>query len=656
MALTQVSTSGIKDATIATADIAADAITGAKIADDAVGSEHIETLDDNLVLLKPTGVASIKIGSGNAAGAQLFLDGDSNGDVSGSDYSYIEHNADGDVVIGCDNPAHDANCFIKVGQADEYQARFNAGGSAELRYNNVKKFETTSTGSTVTGILRIGDAGSGGATNAINVGAGDDLKIFHDGTNTYLDNFEGDLLIRSVTGGDHTPGSGTYHTNLKAVPDGAVELYYDNSKKLQTYASGVEVIGHLIMGDDDNIQIGDSQDLKIYHNGTNSIIDDVGAGALIIRTDNALDIKDSDNVMMAAFNKDADVKLYYDGTVKFETTSTGCNGPGGWNSPDGQAYRAGNSNDLLIYHDGSNTYIDNDTGILRVRGSHVRICDTSNNTFFSGESDKTRIYHNDSVKLETLSSGLKSTGSGQVDLNIGSTNAGGAYIILDGDSNGDFSGSDYAYIGHNTNGDLEVAARRPSGGNAAVNLQAYDGTANSLGNAFIAAHDACWSYHAFYPWTDDNRDLGYSGRRWDDVYATNSTIQTSDRNTKDNITNTDLGLPFINKLTPKSYKFKGKTRTHYGLIAQDVETVLSDISKPTSGFAGFIKSDVPVDYYTQHDESIPEGKSIGDVKNAAHTTYGLRYSEFIAPLIKAVQELSTEVETLKTKVSALEAK
>ena len=40
MALTQTSTNGIKDATIATADIAADAITGAKIADDAVDSEH----------------------------------------------------------------------------------------------------------------------------------------------------------------------------------------------------------------------------------------------------------------------------------------------------------------------------------------------------------------------------------------------------------------------------------------------------------------------------------------------------------------------------------------------------------------------------------------------------------------------------------------
>ena len=120
----------------------------------------------------------------------------------------------------------------------------------------------------------------------------------------------------------------------------------------------------------------------------------------------------------------------------------------------------------------------------------------------------------------------------------------------------------------------------------------------------------------------------------------------------------DLGLSFFNKLYPVSYKFNYKTRTHYGLIAQDVETLLSDISKPTTDFAGFIKTENPDEVYNKLDKEdgkIPEGKDIGDVKKAAFTSYGLRYNEFIAPLIKAVQELSAEVETLKTKVSALEA-
>ena len=696
MALTQISKAGVK----------ADLIDGTKLADDAVGAEHIETLDSHL----------------------LF--------------------------------------------ADDSRAKFGTGG---------------------------------------------DLHVYHNGTNSVIrEEGTGNLNIQT-TGGSVDILVNTTETAAKFISDGAVELYFDNSKKLETFTWGTQSYGNIAFRDSDKANFGAGEDLQISHNGTQSIIDDAGSGALVIRSNNAVDIKDSDNVMMAAFNKDADVKLYHDGTQKlattsggidvagsgaftshidinsdsgrlrlgngndlnlyhdgsnsyihnaggnlriwsktdeyaiectpdgkvelfhngagkFETTSEGVkvndslleiedatclidlmetgstnhrirNGSGnfyiqklsddkntetdqfkidggtgvvelyhngtkkletaswgvlhqGGHKADGTGYfkvnddgdfYAGNDEDLKIYHDGSNSFIDNSTGTLRVRGSNIRICDTSNNTFFSGESSASKVYHNDSVKLETRTNGVMSQGSGEVYVCAGSTNAGGAGILLDGDSNGDFSGADYAHILHNTNGDLEVAARRPSGGNAAVNLKAYDGSADSLGNAFIAAHDANWSYHAFYPWTDDNRDLGYSGRRWDDIYATNSSIQTSDRNEKDNITNTDLGLSFINKLTPKSYKFKGKTRTHYGLIAQDVETVLSDISKPTSDFAGFIKTDLPVEYYTQYDESIPEGKRIGDVKNAEHTTYGLRYSEFIAPLIKAVQELSAKVTALEAK-------
>ena len=58
---------------------------------------------------------------------------------------------------------------------------------------------------------------------------------------------------------------------------------------------------------------------------------------------------------------------------------------------------------------------------------------------------------------------LKMSGSGQQDLIIGSTDAGGAAIALDGDSNGDASGNDYALIRHNTSGDLEFVSKNPSG-------------------------------------------------------------------------------------------------------------------------------------------------------------------------------------------------
>ena len=134
---------------------------------------------------------------------------------------------------------------------------------------------------------------------------------------------------------------------------------------------------------------------------------------------------------------------------------------------------------------------------------------------------------------------------------------------------------------------------------------------------------------------DNAIDLGSSSARFDDIYATNGTIQTSDQNEKNTITNSDLGLDFINKLSPKSYKFNGKTRTHYGLIAQDVETVLSDISKSTGDFAGFIKGD------------------ISEKQDGSSYRYGLRYGEFIAPLIKAIQEQQAQIEALQSEINTL---
>ena len=61
------------------------------------------------------------------------------------------------------------------------------------------------------------------------------------------------------------------------------------------------------------------------------------------------------------------------------------------------------------------------------------------------------------------SSSLVISGSGQQQLTIGSTDAGGAVITLDGDSNGDGAGGDYSFIRHNTDGDLEFFARSTGG-------------------------------------------------------------------------------------------------------------------------------------------------------------------------------------------------
>jgi len=114
-----------------------------------------------------------------------------------------------------------------------------------------------------------------------------------------------------------------------------------------------------------------------------------------------------------------------------------------------------------------------------------------------------------------------------------------------------------------------------------------------------------------------------------DLIITGSLTEGSDSRLKENITNVSLGLNFINSLTPREYTKVGRTRTHMGFVAQEVEAVLPDAAgtslwvKETANTAGPDEADNFVE------------------------TQGLRYTEFIAPLVKAVQELSAKVAVLE---------
>lgn len=126
-------------------------------------------------------------------------------------------------------------------------------------------------------------------------------------------------------------------------------------------------------------------------------------------------------------------------------------------------------------------------------------------------------------------------------------------------------------------------------------------------------------------------DIGNNVFRTKDIYSINGIVQVSDRNLKDNIVDTDLGLDFINQLRPVNYTLKNGTsgRVHSGLIAQEVEEILGDNDK-----AMLIKS-----------------TTLDEVTGDEEVTYSLRYTELIAPLIKSIQELSQEVADLKKELN-----
>ena len=235
--------------------------------------------------------------------------------------------------------------FLKS-DATGVMAQFIQDGAAELYYNNTKKFETTNLGATLTGSLNIagggqiklGDSASGGSDDTLIFGAGDDLKIYHNGTHSYISNATGDLNL-TTTGADINITAADDVVQLVqgneyatvAHGNGGVELYYDNSKKFETVSSGISVTGevrptsHLVMNNADNqiIYLGAGNDLQIYHDGTKSIINEGGTGWLEINTNNFRLQNAAANETLLYVTENSSVQLMYDNSKKLETTSTG---------------------------------------------------------------------------------------------------------------------------------------------------------------------------------------------------------------------------------------------------------------------------------------------------------------------------------------------
>ena len=114
------------------------------------------------------------------------------------------------------------------------------------------------------------------------------------------------------------------------------------------------------------------------------------------------------------------------------------------------------------------------------------------------------------------------------------------------------------------------------------------------------------------------------------IYANVTTITAiSDRRRKKDIKAlaADLGLDFIKKLQPISYRFNNGDETErYGFIAQDLEQAL------------------PVSLHDTIEKSEPEhGLALIERQNDKDRTYRISYGELTAPIVKAIQELQQEI-------------
>jgi hypothetical protein len=129
--------------------------------------------------------------------------------------------------------------------------------------------------------------------------------------------------------------------------------------------------------------------------------------------------------------------------------------------------------------------------------------------------------------------------------------------------------------------------------------------------------------------SDDDQDLGAPTVRWDDIYATNGTIQTSDRNEKQDIEELDEAerrVAVACKGLLRKFRWKSAVeekgddaRIHFGIIAQDLQTAFEAEGLDAGRYAMFINS-------TWTEEETGEERS----------RMGVRYSELLAFIIAAI--------------------
>lgn len=383
MGLTQVNSGGINDNSIVNADL------------------HSAANIASTKLAKPIDLAdNEKVRFGTGSDLQIYHDGT---------HSRIDNNQ-GDLFIQSGNVVRITNSA-----SSETAAKFFMDGACQFYHDNNQVFTTMSGGVNIIGELECDSLDVDGATdfagnivlNGANYnaawdystsklkfndnakaafGTSSDLQIYHDGTEN-----------RIVTDGPNIRIGTSGENFAKFTNNGAVDLYYDNSRKFSTATDGVSVVGNLGLGDGGVIQCGQNSDLRIQHSGSNSFIETstsstgdlyiVSQGTnhdLILRADDDIFIQPQSGEAGIKVFGNGGVELFYDGQMRFQTNSSAVTMRGGgehrceghfrpWanNTYDlgtnGDRWRNVYTNDLHLSNEGSTNDIDGTWGSYTIQ-------------------------------------------------------------------------------------------------------------------------------------------------------------------------------------------------------------------------------------------------------------------------------------------------
>jgi len=197
--------------------------------------------------------------------------------------------------------------IVEMSNGNDLAQFLNSSGEAKLMHNGFEKLATTSTGIDVTGNIVV----SGNVDGRDVAADGTKLDGIESGATADQTASEILTLIKTVDG----TGSGLDADTLDGV---------DSSHFLRSNVADTKTSGDLSFADNVKAQFGAGNDLQIYHNGTNSIIEEnSGAGSLIIKGTNIAFEDGTGAETYATFIKDGAATIRYDNATKLTTTSTG---------------------------------------------------------------------------------------------------------------------------------------------------------------------------------------------------------------------------------------------------------------------------------------------------------------------------------------------
>ena len=420
-------------------------------------------------------------------------------------------------------------------------------------------------------------AGVGGSTGAdfnddvkIRVGTGNDLEIFHNSPHSIIKNTNTSGYLELATDNFRLLDDDGSEWMIKAVKDGAVELYHNNVKKFETRSDGVLVSGNIQLNDSNRLDLGNNGDLQIYHDGSQSYIKETGTGNLYISASSKVQIDGANDETMASFHENGAAELYYNGSKKIETTNTGISVSGKIEVSDdldltGASYNArwdksanaleldnnakivlGTGGEVQLYHNGSNTYfkaVSADAGLMSIEGrGNVELfawdkvllrVNAGESGVVVNNNGSVELYYDNAKKFETTSAGAYVTGRFEVN---------GAYSYLSNDSNS------YASLtlkkSHSQADGIDYLQARDSGNNLKMKI-------SSAGNIHFGGVGGLRSDSAIVIEDD-------GGNEWRAKLHDNDKCEFAFDNSK-KLETTNIGITVTGSVTPTSGLYIGGT-------------------------------------------------------------------------------------------------